>query len=563
MSRHHGLGTAALRAWRLALIGLLLCLAAAPVRAEEAPRRASPALEAIRARGALAVGVKNDYPLFAAPDAAGRLRGLEIDMAAELAAALGVSLRLVPVTAANRLQRLEEGAVDMVIATMGDTAERRRVATVVEPSYYASGATLLLRPESRVRQWQELRGQTVCAVQGSYFNRGMSQRYLLQLLVFGNARDARLALRDGRCVGLLYDSTAIGADLRDPQWSFYQAPLPPAMPVPWVVALSRREAGSELAHWVGERLAQWHREGFLIERERAWGLAPSPFLADMRALWLAREPDGAWRCRRGPDGDWPAACRNKALLTVQDVGGLHRLGLRLRELTGWDLSFVYDDFDRGRLLRGLGVTTGLMAACVLGSLALGIAGALLAQSRWQLLAVPARAAALWSRMTPPLLQMYLLFFGAGAATWALWGLSLPAWAVAVWALSAYAGAAVMAALEEAARYLRERSPGFRLDRRSLALAYAHAAESITATLVNVCKATMIASAIAVPELLSAATGILADSGNVAEVMNLLMLAFLLLVAAAVRLLRALERRLCRLALRPQARASASAVEPSR
>ncbi|MFD0667263.1 transporter substrate-binding domain-containing protein [Ramlibacter sp. MAHUQ-53] len=500
----------------------------------------SETLQLAQARGALAVGVKADYPPFGFLDAQGRPQGLEVDLARDLARRLNVSLRLVPVTGANRLQKLEDGSVDVVIATMGDTADRRRLATAVEPNYYASGATLFMRPESRVRDWSELRGQVVCAVQGSYFNRPMAQRHLFELLMFNSARDARLAVRDGRCAGMLFDNTAIWADLQHPDWAGYKAPLPPVMNVAWTIALSRKEAGSELERIVGNAVADWHRSGFLAERTRAWGLPPSQFLAEAQALWSRRGAGGHLVCRRDPQGAWPAECRNRLFLTPQDVGGLHQFGLSLRDATGIDLSFVYDDFDRGRFLRGLATSVALMLACLAGSLALGVAGALLAESRFLLLGPLARALAAWGRMTPPLLQMYLAFFGAGAVAWQVWGVSLSAFGVATACLSYYTGAAVMAALLDACEHERGDQPGFRLRLRSLGRAYGLAAGSVTSSLVNVTKATMMSSAIAVPELMSAATAIVVDNGNVGEVMNALLLTFVLLVAGTLWSLQRLQ-----------------------
>lgn len=514
---------------------------AAPGQGQEASASMpSPTLALIRRRGHLVVGTKADYPPFGSLDATGQIRGLEADMAAELAQRLGVGLRLVPVTSANRLQRLEEGAVDLVIATLGDTRERRRVATLVEPNYYASGVALMVRPETRLKDWQDVRGQTVCAAQGSYFNRVMAQRYLLNLLTFNNGRDAKLALRDGRCIGFMFDNTAIWADLRQPEWAGYKAPLPLALPAPWAIAVARQEAGSELERWVGDVLAEWHRSGWLADLERQWGLPASRFLADAQALWRQPGVDGQPLCRRQPDGLWPAVCRNRALLSAQDVSGLHNLGLELRDLTGWDLTFLYDEFDRARFLKGLGATLLLMLACVAGSLGLGAAGAIVAESRLRLLGPLARAAAVWGRMTPPLLQMYLVFFGLGALVWTVYEINVSPWLVAIACLSYYTGASVMTALLDSANLRRDREPGFRLRWSGLPQVYGHAAGSITSSLVNVSKATMMASVIAVPELMSASTSILVDHGNVKEVMNMLLLVFLVLIALAVRLLGRLE-----------------------
>jgi polar amino acid transport system substrate-binding protein len=54
---------------------------------------------------------------------------------------------------------------------------------------------------------------------------------------------------------------------------------------------------------------------------------------------------------------------------------------------------------------------------------------------------------------------------------------------------------------------------------------------------------MMASAVAVPELLSVATTIMTDNGNVGVMMNVLLLTFLLLIFATVRVLTLLERKL--------------------
>lgn len=507
----------------------------------------SGTLDKIKKRGSLVVGVKTDYPPFGMLDSEGRMLGFEHDMAADLAKRLGVELTRVAVSGANRLQKLEEGAIDMVLATMGDTAERRRIAVAIEPNYYASGVTLFMRPGPAPKDWQELRGKTVCATQGSYFNRSMSERYLLDLLMFNNARDARLAVRDGRCAGYLFDNTAIYGDLQNPEWAGYQAPLPPTLTVPWAIALSRHEAGSTFERWVGDVVADWHRSGFLLELEKTWGLAPSSFLAEAHALWTRETAPGQYLCTRNDAGSWPAQCRNPVFLSAHDVGGLQQLGLWFRDATGWDLTYIYDDYDRSRLLDGILNTMLLMAACIVASMLLGLAGAIAAESRSRWLSTLCRGLSVFGRMTPPLLQMYLLLFGVGAYLWSHFGLSLSPWFVAIWCLSYYTGSSVMRALLDSCELRREAFPQFRLGLKNVALVYGAAAGSITATLVNVSKATMMASVIAVPELLSVSTSILTDNGNVAEVMNMLLLVFLVLIAVTIRLLARLERRLRRVA----------------
>jgi polar amino acid transport system substrate-binding protein len=512
------------------------------VQALAAPVKISATLDAARNRGTLVVGIKTDYPPFGQLDAKGLAEGLEHDLALDIAQRIGVGLVKVPVTGANRLQKLEEGTVDVIIATMGDTADRRRIAALIEPNYYSSGVTLLMRPEQKAKDWIDIRGLKVCAIQGSYFNRPMSQRYLLDLVIFNNARDAKLALRDGQCKGYLFDNTAIQSDLARPEWAGYSAPLAPAMVAPWAIAVAKRDQGTELERVLSDAVADWHRTGFLLAREKAWNLPETKFLQDAQKLWTSTE-DKRLVCSRDSDGQWPAACRNPVFVTSGDVGGLRGLGLLVRELTGMDLTLVYDDYDRLRFFKGLLQSLALILLCVLGSLAVGVLAALLAESRWKVLGKAVRLLCIYGRMTPPLLQMYMLFFGLGALAWSAFSVSLSPLLIAVWCLSYYTGSSIMNALLDSANHAREQRPDFALSLSSIRGVVDVSSGPVTAALVNVSKATMMASAISVPELLSAATAIMSDNGNVAVMMNALLLVFLLLIAATYRLLAWAAKRL--------------------
>ncbi|WP_220702113.1 transporter substrate-binding domain-containing protein [Trinickia fusca] len=502
---------------------------------------ASGRLDAIRARGVLVVGVKNDYPPFGMLAGDMTHEGFEHDLATDLARRLGVALRTIGVKSADRVQVLNEGRVDVMIATLGDTAQRRRIATLVEPDYYSSGVTLMTRPGTAVSRWDELRGNTVCATLGSYFNRPMALRYQLNLQTYANNRDAKLGVRDGRCVGWLFDNTAIASDLRSPQWRDYHVDLPLQMETPWAIAVARSEQGGELERFIGDTVAQWHRSGMLIELERKWGLRPSSFLADMHALWSRTDRSGRYVCTRGPDGRWPVACRNPAFVTSTDVTGLRGWGLGVLERTGIDLTYVYDDYERGEFLHALWLTMALTVCCIVGSLACGIALALLAARGIPVISAVLVWLASFARMTPPLLQIYVLTFGVGGVLAARWGVCVNVFGIVVLALSLYTGAGIMRALDDAVRHSRESAPRFVLNTTTLGAVMRRASPAIVALLVNVTKATMMASAVAVPELLSVSTSIIADHGNVATMMNTLMLCFLLLVFIVLRLLRVVER----------------------
>lgn len=506
----------------------------------------SERLALIRERGAIIVGVKTDYAPFGMLDTNGNPEGFEHDLAADIARRLGVSLRKQSVTGSNRLQKLQEGVIDLVIATTGDTSERRQIVTMIEPNYYASGVTLFMPPAASIKDWADTRGHLVCATQGSYYNRIMQQRYLMDLQMYNNARDAKLAVKDGRCIGYLFDNTAVINDLANPEWKGYKAPLPPTLNTPWAMAISKDEKGSEFERLLGDIVADWHRSGFLQEREKAWGIAPSKFLADTHALWLQKDSDGSDYCRRNTDGNWRAECRNQVFLTSTDVGGLAQLGLWLNETTGINLTLIYDSFDRMQFVKGLLTTLLLTVLCITCSLLLGWTGAVLAESPLPLLSAPALLLGTIGRMTPPLLCMYLILFGFGAVLGESFGIALPAFGVVVVCLSVYTGAGVMTALLDAATTYRLKHAGhgdFRLRFSNTSDIARLASGSVTASLINVSKATMMASAVAVPELLSATTSIINERGNVGVMMNALLLTFLLIIFAVVRIMRRLEQKI--------------------
>jgi polar amino acid transport system substrate-binding protein len=113
-------------------------------------------------RGKIVIGVKADYKPWGFRDTSGKLVGMEIDMAQDVADALGVELELVPVQSSNRMQFVQQGKIDMMIATMSDKADRRKVVGIIDPNYYTSGTNVLASKKAGLKKWEDLRGKPVC-----------------------------------------------------------------------------------------------------------------------------------------------------------------------------------------------------------------------------------------------------------------------------------------------------------------------------------------------------------------------------------------------------------------
>lgn len=262
---------------------LLAVLSALVALTLAVPAMAQDTLSRIKQKGVLTVGVKNDYKPWGFLDPSGKIVGLEIDLAQDVADKLGVKLELLPVTAANRMEFVNQGRIDMILATMGDTADRRKVIHMIEPNYYA-GATNVLAPKSAgLKQWSDLQGRKICAVQGAYYNRRTEQMYHPELVVFPAVPDALNALLGNNCVAFLFDDTLIVSTLAggDPKWANYEMPLASEDPQLWAIGIKLSDAGSPFDTLLKEMSVNWHKSGRLLALEKKWGIKQSPYLTDM------------------------------------------------------------------------------------------------------------------------------------------------------------------------------------------------------------------------------------------------------------------------------------------
>jgi polar amino acid transport system substrate-binding protein len=529
---------------RIAVLGLGL-LSALGSAAAQAQQATGGQMDRILQRGQLVVGVKADYPPWGmvAPD--GRSAGLEIDLARDMADRLGVSLELVTVTAGNRLQLLAQGQVDLVIATLGDTEERQRVADLVRPHYYSSGVTLLTRRGSPFKDWGQLRGRPVCLSEGAFFNRVLAERYLIDPVVFSGTRDALLALRSGRCVGWAFDDTKIMNLLRGEEWAEYRIGLPSILTTAWAVAVRKGESDRAWGRFVADAVADWHRSGYLVDLQAKWGLPPHAFLAEQQAVW-SESVGGALACARDTAGDYPQRCLD---------GGVARFGgadaelppwaARLAATTGLNVAPLLDPFNQERLLRGIGLTLALSLVAIAGSLAVGVTlavadRALDARPLLRPLRLPIQGLVTLARMTPPVLQLYILFFGLGGLMASRHGAAPGSFLVAAVVFSLYAGAANAVLLGTAMAQDRSAVPGtpaIRLVPAAIERCY----EGLVSTSVNIVKAAGLASTIALPETISTVQSMVAEGADVDTMMNLLLVFYFLFVVSLMGVLHAAKR----------------------
>ncbi len=114
----------------------------------------------------LVAGTCADFPPFESR-VDGRIVGFDLEIAGGIAARAGRELRVRDLEFSELLPALERGAVDLVVAALAPTAERRAAADFSEPYYRATPVALARKAAGAPAAKAELAGRRIGAVLGT------------------------------------------------------------------------------------------------------------------------------------------------------------------------------------------------------------------------------------------------------------------------------------------------------------------------------------------------------------------------------------------------------------
>ncbi|MGE0725023.1 MAG: transporter substrate-binding domain-containing protein [Alphaproteobacteria bacterium] len=193
---------------RNGMVGAVLVALAGLVANGAAAQSMPPLPDAIKKHGLLRAGVKCDYPPDGFLDSSGKPVGVEVDLARQIAA-LGFGspdkIEMTCVTAANRIPSLVGGKIDLIVATLGISDERKKVIDYSEP-YAWGGSDVLVLKDSKIKGLDDFKGKTVITLKGAWqigwFEKNLPEVNLLKL---DNVSDGLQALLQGRAEGYAHD----------------------------------------------------------------------------------------------------------------------------------------------------------------------------------------------------------------------------------------------------------------------------------------------------------------------------------------------------------------------
>jgi len=221
---------------------------------------AGSTLDEVKKRGKLIAGVKTDFPPFGYVDSAGKNLGFDVDVAHLFAKALfddANKVELVAVTSGNRIPFLQSGKIDIIIATVTVTEERKQVVEFSDP-YFLSGSLLLVPKASPIKGVEDLAGKTVSVIQGAIQDKDIEQLApKANRVKYGKVSEAVLAVKGGRADAFSQDDILILTLAKEnPDMKAVGKPF---IPRPYGIAV--RKGDLEFIKWVNDQLAKMKRDG--------------------------------------------------------------------------------------------------------------------------------------------------------------------------------------------------------------------------------------------------------------------------------------------------------------
>lgn len=138
---------------------------------EETPEfEAGTTMAELAEAGSITIGTKFDQPLFGLVGPSGEPEGFDVEIGKIIAGKLGIApenINWTETVSANREPFIENGQVDIVIATYTINDARKEVISFAGPYYMAGQSILVNADDDSIQSEDDLVGKPVCSVTGS------------------------------------------------------------------------------------------------------------------------------------------------------------------------------------------------------------------------------------------------------------------------------------------------------------------------------------------------------------------------------------------------------------
>ena len=210
-------------------------------------------------RGKLQAGVRYVVPEYKAGMKFRTPETLDQALLEDVARRLRVPLATLRAEPGSETRLLDHGRADIVLAPVAQ-AGAPRGHTVIHTGY-VSAPMAIMRTDTDIKSWEQLRGRKVCVSEGGVHAGTVAARYGAVEMVYRAPADALIAVRVGECDATVHDSALLEELVKYPEWKKFSARLPAGArtPLAFIVPAADRNSAAVLRQVVQE----WNADGTL------------------------------------------------------------------------------------------------------------------------------------------------------------------------------------------------------------------------------------------------------------------------------------------------------------
>jgi len=234
----------------------------------------SSQIQKIKDAGVLKVGVKEDVPKFGYLNPqTNQHEGMEIDLARRIAKEIlgdESKVQFTGVNAKTRGPALDNGEIDLVIATFTITEERKQSWNFSDP-YFTDNVGFLVLANSGITSWKDLNGKTIGVAQSASTRKALTEQaeadgISVEFLEFATYPEIKAALDSGRVDAFSVDQSIL--------WGYKDDKnvMLPDKFAPQEYGIASKKSNTELAEFVNKLIKDMKASGELDQLYEKWGL---------------------------------------------------------------------------------------------------------------------------------------------------------------------------------------------------------------------------------------------------------------------------------------------------
>jgi len=239
-----------------------------PPVAETPSFAADTTMAKLSSAGKITIGTKFDQPLFGQKGLDGKPIGFDVEIGKLVAGKLGIpadKIEWVETVSANREPFIQQGKVDLVIATYTINDKRKQVVDFAGPYYEAGQALMVNKDNTSITKPEDVRGKDVCSVTGSTPAATIVEKYGAVLAPAGTYSACLEPLRNKQVEAITTDNVILAGFVAKEPDAFKLASDETFTKEPYGIGLKKGDTAFRA--WINDQLEAFAKDG---SYKKAW-----------------------------------------------------------------------------------------------------------------------------------------------------------------------------------------------------------------------------------------------------------------------------------------------------